>query len=172
MQIDIEPGDAAWSEAEPLFNIVWSPEIMAGLSWRHIVWAHAQERILVREAPHGLVCHVGLYRRDGLWDGRGVSIGGVGGVATDPGQRRRGYASAAMARAARHMAEAGCDFGLLFCEPHNYGLYEGLGWRRFSGEVLTEQPQGRIRFTAMAAYVLDLRLKPSDGLIDLLGYPW
>jgi aminoglycoside 2'-N-acetyltransferase I len=46
MRIDIRPGDAAWQQAEPLFAAV-PPEVRATLSWAYVVFAHAQQRVLV-----------------------------------------------------------------------------------------------------------------------------
>ena len=41
-----------------------------------------------------------------------------------------------------------------------------------TGEVYAEQPQGRVRFDAMAPFVFDFTRKPRDGVIDLCGLPW
>lgn len=174
VQIDIRPGDSAWEDARPLSEIVWSPQIMAGKSWRHIVWAHADERVMIRDGrmTPPIVCHVGLYFRNVLWNGRDVRAAGVGGVATHPDCRRRGYASMAMRTAAERFRDDGADFGLLFCEPHNFALYGGLGWREFTGEIYAEQPGSRVRFDAMTPFVLDLKHAPRDGTIDLRGLPW
>ena len=43
-------------------------------------------------------------------------------------------------------------FAMLFCEPHNEAFYQARGWHAFKGEVYAEQPEGRIRFEAMAPY--------------------
>jgi hypothetical protein len=66
------------------------------------------------------------------------------------------------------------DFGLLFCEPHNVGFYEGIGWHRFNGEVLVEQPAGSIIiYDIMGTMTLDLGTSaPRRGSIDLRGLPW
>jgi hypothetical protein len=127
--------------------------------------------VLVRE--NGVVvCHVGLYGRDGMHDGVRRMITGIGGVMTAPGARRRGHAGAAMREAAQIMRSRGADFGLLFCEPHNEPLYESLGWRKFAGDVFCEQPQGRICFNLMAAMILPVRSTAETGVIDLCGLPW
>ena len=63
-------------------------------------------------------------------------------------------------------------FAMLFCEPHNQAFYEARGWHPFKGEVYAEQPNGKIRFEAMAPYIFDFTRKPRDGIIDLCGLPW
>jgi hypothetical protein len=68
--------------------------------------------------------------------------------------------------------EGSTDFALLFCEPHNVPFYVGCGWKPFDGEIYAEQPEGRVRFTAIAPYVYDLKRAPRRGVIDLCGLPW
>jgi hypothetical protein len=48
----------------------------------------------------------------------------------------------------------------------------GRGWKPFEGEIYAEQPQGRVRFEAIAPYVYELRRAPRQGTIDLCGLPW
>ena len=48
----------------------------------------------------------------------------------------------------------------------------GGGWKPFDGEIFCEQPQGRVRFEAMAPYVYHLKRAPPTGVIDLCGLPW
>ncbi|MBV8976174.1 MAG: GNAT family N-acetyltransferase [Alphaproteobacteria bacterium] len=144
---------------------------MATLPWRDVVWAHADRRVLVRESGR-VLCHAGLFFRDGLVDGRKVRICGVGGVMTAADARRRGHASAAMKRAAQVMREEGVDFGLLFCEEHNVGFYGTLGWLAFPGKVRCTQPGGPMVFDIIPAMILPLEAAPRGGVIDLCGLPW
>ena len=110
--------------------------------------------MLVQAEPDGVVCHVGIYRREVTWNGRKVRIGGIGGVATREAYRRRGYASMALDAAIQTLKDEGStDFALLFCEPHNAAFYVGRGWKPFEGEIYAEQPEGRVRFDAIAPYV-------------------
>ncbi len=164
-------GDTGWALAEPLDRECYPPEAMAKVIWRDIVWAHADRRVVV----HGegeIVCHVGIYFREGTLDGAPVRIAGIGGVMTSPRVRRAGHAGNAMGLAVDVMREHEIDFGLLFCEPHNVPLYEHLGWRIFPGGVYCKQPSGCIHFDMMHTMVLPLRLSPEGGTIDLCGLPW
>jgi aminoglycoside 2'-N-acetyltransferase I len=172
MRIAIEPGPAAWHLVRPLLEAVWPDPTPA--PWGQVAWAQgAGRRILMRDDGSELICHVGLHLRDVTWDGRAVRVGGVGGVVTRADRRRNGLATAAMKRAAQEIGEVDkADFALLFCQPPNFAFYQGLGWRQFEGEVFVEQPHGRVRFDVMPAFVLDLRLQPRSGVIDLCGPPW
>lgn len=173
MRIEIHPGDSAWQQAEPLFAAVWPPQLRATFSWADVVFAQAAQRVLVWNDTDELVCHVGIHSRQAKWSDRIVRIGGIGGVITRQDSRQQGHASAAMRAAVAHMKETdGADFALLFCEPHNFAFYRGLGWRQFDGEVFVEQPQGRLRFDVMTPFAYDLRRAPQSGDIDLCGLPW
>jgi GNAT superfamily N-acetyltransferase len=173
IEIDVLNGDTSWPLAEPLYNAVWPPDVVARLAWAGIVFAHADLRVLVQAEPDCVVCHVGLYRREVTWNGRKVRAGGIGGVLTREDSRRRGYASMALDAAIRTLRDEGAtDFALLFCEPHNVPFYAGRGWKPFDGEIYAEQPEGRVRFTAIAPCVYDLKRAPRQGVIDLCGLPW
>jgi len=174
IEIDVLNGDASWPLAEPLFDAVWPPDVVAGLPWAGIVFAHAELRVLVQSETGDVVCHVGVYRREVLWNGRMLRAGGIGGVLTRADCRRRGYASIALDAAIQTLRDEGSiDFGLLFCEAHNAPFYCGRGWRPFEGEIHAEQPgQGRVPFTAIAPHVYKIRQAPLRGTIDLCGLPW
>jgi aminoglycoside 2'-N-acetyltransferase I len=177
IEIDVLNGDASWPKVEPLMNAVWPADKIEKLSWGHVKWAHADLRVLIdapEDAPKGgLACHVGIYFRDAIWDGRKVHIGGIGGVSTREDCRGRGYATLALNAAIRTLRDhEAVRFAMLFCEPHNEAFYQSRGWHAFKGEVYAEQPEGRIRFEAMAPYVFDFTRKPRDGIIDLCGLPW
>jgi aminoglycoside 2'-N-acetyltransferase I len=172
-RIEIKPGDAAWNDASPLFDLVWPAELRATFSWTHVVWANAERRVLVWNDRDELVCHVGFQLRRAKWADSDVLIGGIGGVITRQDSRKLGHASTAIGMAVAEMRDrGGADFALLVCEPHNFAFYRGLGWRQFDGELFCEQPGGRVRFEVMTPFVLDLRLAPRAGAIDLCGLPW
>ena len=173
IEIDILNGDASWPMAEPLLNAVWSPDVVERLARAGIVFAHADLRVLVQAEPEGLVCHVGIYRREVIWDGRKVRAGGIGGVATREDFRRRGYASIALNAAIQTLKDEGAtDFALLFCEPHNAPFYMARGWKPFDGEIYAGPPEGRVRFDAIAPHVYDIKRAPRQGTIDLCGLAW
>lgn len=169
MRVEVLDGKEGWPVVEALDREVYPPEVMATVVWKHIVWAHADRRVVVWDEDR-VVCHAGLFFREGTHDGKPARMCGIGGVMTAQSLRKRGYASAAMRRAAEEMH--GVDFGLLFCEPHNVAFYGGLGWQVFSGEVHCAQPSGAMIFDMMPNMVLPLRAGPRNGKIDLCGLPW
>jgi aminoglycoside 2'-N-acetyltransferase I len=179
IEIEVLNGDASWPQAKPLYDAVWPPEVLATVPWADVHFAHAELRVFVLDDAGTSLCHVGIYRRDIMWNGRKVPIGGIGGVMTHPDARRRGYASIALDAALQTLKQEGsAAFALLFCEPHNAPFYIGRGWAPFDGEIHAEQPHlgqsnGRVRFAAIDPYVHDLKGRPpKDGVIDLCGLPW
>jgi aminoglycoside 2'-N-acetyltransferase I len=171
MRIEIVDGEEGWALVEALDHEVYPPEVMEVVPWRDVTWAHADKRIVVWD-DEAVRCHVGVFWREGSFDGVPARMAGIGGVMTSSRVRRQGYANEAMRRAAMLMKTEGIDFGLLFCEPHNEHFYEKLGWSVFDGDVWTEQPTGRVRFDMMHAMILPLRSAPERGTIDLCGLPW
>ena len=171
IEIDVLNGDASWPRVKPLMDAVWPEHVMAELSWKDVKWAHADLRVLI-DAPEesakpglacqDLACHVGIYFRTATWNGRKVSIGGIGGVATREDCRGRGYAGIALGAAVQTLRQhEAIQFALLFCEPHNFAFYQKRGWHPFTGEVYAEQPEGKIRFEAMAPFVFDISRGPA-----------
>lgn len=171
LAIDILDGKEGWPLAEVLDRQCYPPEMMATVIWRDVTWAHADRRIFAR-LDGETVCHAGLYFRDAKDGDHEVFICGIGGVMTLERARKQGAASAAMRAAAKVMNDEDCDFGLLFCEPHNVAFYEGLGWHVFKGDVTCEQPLGRIKFDMMHTMVLPVLSEPQSKHIDLCGLPW
>lgn len=102
-----------------------------------------------------------------------LRIGGVGGVATWPEYRGRGYASQAMQRAAAFMRDdLALDFALLVCAHERVSLYESLGWQVVAGPMFFDQPGGKQQFDEVVM-ILSLNGKPwPPGKIDLMGLPW
>ena len=173
IEIDVLNGNESWPLAEPLLRAVWPPDVLEKLPWGHIQWAHADLRVLIEAPSGGLACHVGIYFRTVNWNGRKVHIGGIGGVSTRADCRRQGYASVALNAAIQTMRDhEAVQFALLFCEPHNFAFYQARGWHPFAGEIYAEQPNGRIRFEAMAPFVFGFGRAPRQGTIDLCGLPW
>jgi aminoglycoside 2'-N-acetyltransferase I len=174
IEIEVVSGDECWPRAERLLDVVWPQAEMAKLSWGHVKWAHANLRVLIETDDGALACHAGIFFRTVTWNGQKVHIGGIGGVATRPDCRRRGYASIALNAAVQTMRDHdAAQFALLFCEPHNFEFYRARGWQIFDGTVYAEQPEGRTLFDVMTPFVTDLKRRaPTMGTLDLCGLPW
>jgi aminoglycoside 2'-N-acetyltransferase I len=139
-----------------------------------ITWASPEWGILVWDDDGMLVGYVGIVAREATIDGRVVRVGGIGGVKTHPAARGKGYARAALGRAATFLAdELGAAFGVLVCRGELLAFYGALGWQPFAGTMLVEQPGGQVPFTFNHPMVLPLREPaPRGGTLDLCGPPW
>lgn len=178
MQLDVKPvAEQTPEEREALQALVaavYPPGVPDSAPVEQIVWASPQWGVLVRDDRGCLVGYVGIVVREAAVDGQAVRIGGIGGVKTHPAARGRGYARAALRRAATFMADdLGAAFGLLVCREQLLPFYGGLGWRTFAGTFLVGQPGGTVPFTYNTPMVLPLRAPaPEAGTIDLCGLPW
>jgi GNAT superfamily N-acetyltransferase len=176
IEIELVPGEAGAAAVESLQALVYPPEMLKTWVGRDVTWAHAFQRVLVREAKGGpVLSHVGVFVREIEWDGLPVTIGGIGAVMTHPGHRRQGHARAALRRALTYLHdEAKVAFALLFVEPPNVHFYANQGWHRFEGEVWVKQPDGVAPFTQFGAMTLGIRhaAGATRGKIDLRGLPW
>lgn len=136
-------------------------------------WAGPQWGVFVWDESDELVSYTGVVRTEGTVDGEPVSIGGVGGIATHPDHRGKGYAAIGIGRGLDLLAGMGTDFALLVCRDELVGYYEKLGWRLFEGEVVVSQFGEPETFTYNRVMVGDIdRTAPGSGIIDLQGPPW
>ncbi|MGH8945087.1 MAG: GNAT family N-acetyltransferase [Acidimicrobiia bacterium] len=166
--------DSDLAALRDLSSAVYPPGEADSWPGRAIRWATPEWGVKVIDDEGRLICYAGLLMRNASHDGLPVRIGGVGGVKTHPLHRGAGHASAAMRQAQRFFAEDGeVDFGLLVCDDSLIPYYERLGWEVFVGDMLTEQPEGTVRFTFNRVMVLPVaRPAPHRGVIDLKGPPW
>ena len=178
MRLDLKPvadlSDEERVALRALTAAVYPPESLAASPGRSVQWVPAQWSILVWAPDDGLVAHVGIVIREGALDGKPVRIGGVGSVKTHPRAEGRGYASAALRRAAMVLEnDHRVAFSLLVCQAHLLPFYARLDWLAFPGRLLVEQPGGPIVFTVNHPMVLaGQQPVPREGVIDLQGLPW
>lgn len=169
-------GDLDASDVEDLRTLkraVYPPD--EGSEWEGASreWAGPQWGVFVREDSGRLVSYTGVVRTNGTADGRPVTIGGLGGIATHPAHRGRGYAAIGMARGLDHLTAAATEFALLVCRDELVAYYEKLGWVEFAGDLLVTQFGEPEIFTFNRVMVGDLVGKaPRAGTLDLGGPPW
>jgi aminoglycoside 2'-N-acetyltransferase I len=178
MRIDLKPvatlDEDERAALKALTAAVYPPDVVAVSPGRHVHWAPPDHSILVFTPEGELVSHVGIVVRTGTLDGAAVKIGGVGSVKTHPRAQGRGYASAALRRAANALHDDHrVAFSLLVCQEHLLPFYTRLGWLPFAGRLVVEQPAGPTVFTINRPMVLaGLSAAPQNGMIDLKGLPW
>ena len=149
MRVEVLDGPGSTTAAGALFIRVYPADVLGTVAWRDVVSAPADRRVVLMDNAGDIIAAAGLIFRTGLRDGGVVRIGGIGGVMVSPERQRQGLGRTVM-QAAHEALRSNPDvqFGLLFCEPHNTTFYEGIGWRRFVGEVRVDQPGGSVSTTS------------------------
>ena len=119
------------------------------------------------------VSMVEIYDHEITVGGMPMRVGGIGGLATDPAYRNRGYASAAMRRAAQFMFDSlQMDSALLVCDDHRIPFYQRLGWQPISAPVYSETNAGRTLFSGNTLVLLREGIEWPEGEVDLQGAMW
>ena len=159
---------------EALNAAVYPPKPGADETSTRREWADPQWSILIRDADHQLVSHVGVLTRLCLCDGENVLIGGIGGVETHPSQRRKGYAGAGVRRATEFLRnERRVDMSLLFCGPRMLSYYKRFGFSNFAGDTLVRQDGAKTLIPRSEVMVLPaMKPLPQCAALDLCGLPW
>lgn len=157
-----------------LTRAVYPPDETADDPENQIAWADTTWSVLVWDDQENLVSHVGAVARTGLYDGKSVLIGGIGGVKTAPSARGNGYAGAGLLCATEYLRDVSkVDFLLLVCRAELLDFYGRFGWQHFDGVLLVEQPAGKVQFTTNESMVLaGIEDAPQGGILDLCGMPW
>jgi hypothetical protein len=169
---DFSPGDR--EAARALSEAVYPPAQFADAPGRKREWAAPEWAVRLYADGGALVSYVGVYLRDGLYNGVPVRIGGIGSVKTHPAARKRGLAAIGMTRAIDFfLAQGDIAFALLVCETRLLDYYGSLGWHQFSGRLYVTQRGGPETFTFNRVMTFAVTTPaPATGDIDLLGPPW
>lgn len=119
--------------------------------------------------------HVGIYRRTGTWNGRKVTIGGIGGVATREDCRGRGYATLAVNAAihtltgrARHRLRDAVLRTAQRCALRKTRLAD-IQWPGLCGTYSPADVHHSPRWRLMS---LESSACYAGSTIDLCGLPW
>lgn len=147
-----------------------TPEIEAN---RAREWERPHWGVMVIDEMGDLVSYTGIVLREGTFEGDGILIGGIGGVATHPDHRGKGYAPLGMGVALDFLLGCEAAIGLFVCRNELVDYYTALGWRLFEGTVVSSQHGEPERFTFNNVMVGDLASSaPARGTIDLCGPAW
>lgn len=135
-------------------------------------WADSDWMVLGR-LDGELVSQLGLLKREIRIGSVPLLVGGVGGVATHPGWRRRGFSSTLLEAAAEFMqVELKVRFGLLVCACESQRFYSRLGWKTIANELWCTANGKRHRMKTTVMILPVLQADWPKGKIDLCGSPW
>ena len=125
-----------------------------------------------------LVACLWINDRDILVGDCPTHMAGIRGVRTDPAFRLRGFASAAMRKAAEFIwNDVKPDIAMLHSSVMAVRLYQGLGWTIINGPVFCDQPAGKINVTEeLLENPIMVQMppgkEPPSGIVDLCGLPF
>lgn len=157
-QLD-ELDHVAFSEEEltPDEDISWAPSIL-----------HIYGKIEAR-----IVSNVGVIKREILVGDCRFMVGGIGGVATLPQYRRRGYARQLFEQANEYLKkDHDISFGMLFCAPEKVQYYALSGYIEVHNPLYIHIKGQRKLFTD-TKMVLPISTTPwPEGEVDIQGSPW
>lgn len=160
------------AQLDDMKRAVYPPEQYADWPGREREWVGPEWTILVSRDGEIVSC-TGIVLTEGEMEGRTLVIGGVGGIATHPEHRGRGYAAASIEMAMEWIGDHSAEFALLVCRGELVPYYEKLGWRVFDGTLRVTQFGEPETFTFNVVMVRPVcGAAPSVGVIDLLGPPW
>jgi aminoglycoside 2'-N-acetyltransferase I len=141
---------AAWPEPDEAFDEHDLEHAMGGVHF-------------VAEVGGVIVSHASVVEREIHAGEHRLRTGYVEAVATDPERGRRGFGSAVVADATRHIDET---FELGALGTGRLAFYERLGWIAWRGPTGVRTTDGVIRTTDDDGYVM-VRITPATPPVDL-----
>ena len=143
--------------------------------WGHlpIQWATVPGFYVFVKNEDKLIGSLELYVRTISVGGQSLTVGGIGGVLTNPEWRGRRVARAMLKMSEDLIRdELGLDFGLLLCPEKVAPLYTKSGWLTVAGPTTFEQPHGTVVARQLTMILSCKERQWPDGEIDLCGLPW
>lgn len=156
---ELTPGDLR--SLRDLFDAAWTDE---GDAFTDDDFEHTCGGVHFSvETGGAVVSHASVVERVLETAGQRLRTGYVEGVATLPGHRRRGYASAIMERVAEHIDRT-FDLGALRTGLHAF--YERLGWVVWRGPTAVRNDRGIVPTPEEDGFIM-VHLTPRSPALDL-----
>jgi predicted acetyltransferase len=102
-----------------------------------------------------MISRVALFKREVLFEGQKIMLGGIGGVCVSRDYRHHGIASSMLKRAMLVLTEEHCDIACLNVDLGKkvYPMYEKLGFEMMSRDVSFENVKGEITYDSGTMFV-------------------
>jgi predicted acetyltransferase len=93
-----------------------------------------------------IISRLALYKREVVFSGQKILVGGIGGVCVTAAHRHHGVASSMIKRALLKLKEEKCDIACLNVDLDKkiYGIYEKLGFKMMDRDISFENVHGQI----------------------------
>jgi GNAT superfamily N-acetyltransferase len=159
------------SDAEKQQLLGWGEDIFQS-EGLNLIWRPKQVHLVLYQGSIPL-SKCGLVRQTISVGGRSFSIGGIGGVVTQPPYQGQGHARALLNEALAILATEHHQAALLFCRATLIPYYQRQGWREIHESVTVLQPDGPILFPATTmVYLLNNQPSWPKGPVVIDSPPW
>jgi aminoglycoside 2'-N-acetyltransferase I len=158
-------------QIDALDHLAFSGEVHDA-DFNSIQWA-SHDWMALGRLDSELVTQFCMLKREITVGGEKVWVTGIGGVATHPNWRRRGFASQLLRATEAFMrAEIRSPFGLLICADETQPVYARCGWETVA-KSLTFVQDGQRHNLNTCVMILPLANQSwPAGEINLCGLPW
>ncbi len=129
-----------------------------GRSWSS---GRPELRLMGRDG-RSIVAHLGILRRFLQVEGRGLLVGDVGLVATDPALQGRGAGAELMQQTAAVLRGLEMPFGFLTCGEHVAGFYARSGWVQIDNPTRMVRADGQVQVYGGVSMVLPVCASIAD----------
>ena len=148
----------------------WGDDIFQSESL-NLIWRPKEEHLILYQDSVP-VSKCGLLKQTVLVADQSFSVGGIGGVVTQPDFQGKGHARTLLTEALAILANDHHHAALLFCRAAMIPYYEPLGWQQIHDSVTILQADGPITFPAITM-VHCLNNKPwPQGTVSIDSPPW
>lgn len=140
---------------------------------RNHVWSEP-DWVFILKSGDEIASFLNLVDRQGFADGKPMHLVGLNNVITEPTHRNKGFSRRLNKVAIDHMRSMDDNaYGLLFCADELVPFYQKLGWSKFNGKVLVEQPSGEQEWKSNCMlFPLGSSHSRPNLKINLNGLPW
>jgi GNAT superfamily N-acetyltransferase len=121
------------------------------------------------------VSRADVFKRKCTTQGKELTLGGIGGVFTDPMFRRQGFGTAVTAVAYNLIRARGWDGAILFSLDNTLAMYVACGFDVLKGSVKMMQPKGEVRVVDFVHTLVSNNISRKISLTALFrigGLPW
>jgi predicted GNAT family N-acyltransferase len=136
-------------------------------------WADKTRHVGMRDDTGKLVAAAGVVLAEVRIGVEPMQVAGIGGVIVTKHARGQGLGRLVIERILQIASELQVERAMLFCLPHNMGLYAKFGFQPIDQPVFAQQAAGVIEVPMRAMWKpLADDVSWPDGRVELLGEPF
>ncbi|MBS9525259.1 GNAT family N-acetyltransferase [Litoribacter alkaliphilus] len=160
--------DEVKMELEQMAKVAFAGvQIVKNTTWSTPHW------VIMNRQDSDIAMYYNVVERKVNFDNTQIFVAGINNVITHPDYQGKGFAS----RTLKHTRDfifntLKAEFGLLLCGDELVDFYKKLGWHKFPGNLIVEQPEiGPIQWSSNVMLMPKSRISHYQE-INLNGLPW